>query len=227
MRLTEMKLGKSLEIHVDREGYRYRVVSKVEDVKADRVCVTLIATRSRVFRFIDTDKIDFIYKDEDRLWKWNNVKADIINLDGEDVHCFYTEKKGVIFNRRNTYRVFLGEETTIINYIPIIKQVSETEDDIDLYDEEILPAFIKDISEDGMGIFVNKKLALKDFVGIEILTDVGKVICKGEVVRDSDEKEGIYKNFYGISFTESSKNIAQYIFYLQRKLLLKKRSTRS
>lgn len=40
MLLEKIPLGKTLEIIVEREDYRYRLVSKVEDTNDRRVCVT-------------------------------------------------------------------------------------------------------------------------------------------------------------------------------------------
>lgn len=47
MLLENIPLGKTLEIFVEREDYRYRLVSKVEDTNAFRVCVTAIASSGR------------------------------------------------------------------------------------------------------------------------------------------------------------------------------------
>lgn len=231
MRLQEMKLGKSLEIFVDREGYHYRVVSKIEDVTSDRVCVSLIAARSKVFRFLDSDTIDFVYRDENRLWKWFSVKGDVTLLDGDQVHCFYTQKKGEIYNRRDAFRVFIGEETKITYFVevtPGCKEENTTESELDHdYLEKICDGFVKDISENGMGIFTNHKFEMNDLIEVSILTNVGKVICKGEIVRKSDESQGIYKNFYGIYFTESSKNLTKFIFAQQRIQIQNQRNLRS
>ena len=44
MLLENIPLGRTLEIYIDREGYRYRLVSKVEEAKSNQVCVSLIAS---------------------------------------------------------------------------------------------------------------------------------------------------------------------------------------
>ena len=47
MLLEKIPLGKTLEIIVEREDYRYRLISKVEDTNDRRVCVTAIASNGR------------------------------------------------------------------------------------------------------------------------------------------------------------------------------------
>ncbi len=42
MLLENIALGKTLEVYVDRDGYRYRLVSKVEKTGVKRVCLTAI-----------------------------------------------------------------------------------------------------------------------------------------------------------------------------------------
>ena len=231
MRLQEMKLGKSLEILIDRDGYHYRLVSKIEDITSDRVCVTLIASRSKVFRFLEEDKVDIVYKDENRLWKWSGVKAGVVLLEDTYVHCFFTQKQGETYNRRETFRVFLGEETKITYYVPDVEK-SKEEDKTDsknekVDSEKVCEGFIKDISETGVGIFSSQQFEKGEIIEITILSDFGNVVCKGEVVRISDEKHGIYKNYYGIYFTETSKNLPKFIFAQQRLQLQNQRNSMS
>ena len=42
MLLENIALGKTLEVYVDRDGYRYRFVSKVEKTGVKRVCLPAI-----------------------------------------------------------------------------------------------------------------------------------------------------------------------------------------
>ncbi len=47
MLLETIPLGRTVEIYVDREGYRYRLTSKVEYADEKKECVTLKAARGR------------------------------------------------------------------------------------------------------------------------------------------------------------------------------------
>ncbi len=116
MLLENISLGRTLEIFVDREGYRYRLVSKVEDTNAKRVCVSVIAANGRAFLFHPEDEISLRYQDEDQIWEWTKVKAGLAKLEGSPVHWFEITDKGSSFNRRNAYRVELNEELEIGYY---------------------------------------------------------------------------------------------------------------
>ena len=65
MQLKDMKVGKSIDILINREGYNYKLVSKVEEVGVGKVYISLITARNRVFMFRSDDKVQFIYKTDE------------------------------------------------------------------------------------------------------------------------------------------------------------------
>lgn len=117
MLLENIELGKTLEIYVDREGYRYRLVSKVEQTSVRRVCVTAITANGRAFLFRPEDKIRLVYRDDDQMWEWNKVKAGLAKLEDMPVHYFDIANKGRSFNRRNAYRVEINEDVEFGYYV--------------------------------------------------------------------------------------------------------------
>jgi hypothetical protein len=226
-----MKLGKSLEIFVLRGEYKFRLVSKIEDIQKGRVCVTLITAKTHVFQFYHTDRISFVYKDENRLWNWSDVIGGTTELDGYQLHCFYTDKEGESYNRRNSYRVFIGEDIKLHYYITASNKVAKVsgfeEEDKNIEQksegkemkEMVCDGFIKDLSENGAGIFSDERFSLKDEISFTIYSDFGSFICKAEIVRVSQENHGIYKRFYGCYFTESDRRLIKHLFKLQRQAL--------
>ena len=62
MLLENIPLGRTVEIFVDREGYRYRLTSKAEYVDKKKICVTLIAARGKVFKFNPEDSISIFMR---------------------------------------------------------------------------------------------------------------------------------------------------------------------
>ncbi len=136
MLLENIALGKTMEIYVDREGYRYRLVSKVEKTGVKKICLTAIMAGGRAFKFRPEDKIRLVYRGEDQMWEWLNVKAGLGLLDNEPVHYFEIINKGQSFNRRQAYRVNIDEEVQIgfyqvpgsrqrFSYAPLVKEEYE------------------------------------------------------------------------------------------------------
>lgn len=113
MLLENVPLGRTMEVHVIREDYHYRLVSKVEDVNEHRVCMTAIASNGRFFNFKPEDKISLVYRDKETMWEWNRVKVALAKLDGISVHYFEIRDQGKSINRRDAYRVKLLKEILI------------------------------------------------------------------------------------------------------------------
>ncbi|ROR30731.1 PilZ domain-containing protein [Mobilisporobacter senegalensis] len=229
MFLNEMQVGKSIEIFVYRSGYKYRLVSKLEDVNEDNFSISLIANRTKVFHFQDTDKIEIIYRINHQLWRWKNLRAKVIILDGSRVHHFTLtgSSEGEKFNRRNAFRVFMGEDITLTYYVMnlVEKKTEDSEYEEDTligeieYETKHCLGFIKDLSENGVGIFSNNVFNIGDELEFILDTPFGMLKCKAEVVRTTRESHGLYQNFYGCIFTTTSKNLVKYIYTLQRKRL--------
>lgn len=246
MLLENIRMGRTLEIYVEREGYRYRLVSKVEDSNPKRICVSLIAANGRVFRFLPEDSIRLVYRDDDNMWEWQNVKGGIAKLDDEPVHFFEIQDKGKSFNRRNAYRVPIGDEITLSFYkdmqmggfvsdIPLPEDGAGKEEDeatlAALIEEpEILTttALVKDISENGIGLFSNFEFNTEDSMFFSLPSPYGALESKAIIVRKDEMKTANtkYNYYYGAIFTQAHKDMMRYIYDIQRELLKKQREKR-
>ena len=234
MLLENIPLGRTLEIYIDREGYRYRLVSKVEEAKSNQVCVSLIASNGRAFQFHAEDDICIVYRDADRLWEWTKVKAGIAKLDGEPVHIFQINDKGHSYSRRNAYRVQIGEETLIGYYDvpgaprrlsepPSPADEEENADVIEEIEPEIVRGVIKDVSESGVGLYSDFEFQLEDGMFFDIPSPYGMLHCRAEVVRRDELRATNHKfNFYyGCEMTMTDRKLMKYIYDIQRDILKK------
>ncbi len=240
MRPDELKLGAPLEIYINRDGYNYRVISKIEDATPDRIGVTLIASRTRVFQFLDTDVIDLVYRQDDKMWKWKNVKGFVIELEGSKLHAFAIEKEGEPFNRRNAFRLSFNEKIIIhhrvrdairlkrmrdmgalrsqmvLNYDKTLDAVKE-----DCYRWMDCDSFMRDISEYGAGFYCDDELEKGDEISFEFDSEFGMISCEGIIVRVKEDVKGYFDNYYGCRFTDTSKNLVKYLYETQRKRIKK------
>lgn len=243
MLLENIPLGKTLEIFVDREEYRYRLVSKVEDVNAFRVCVTAITARGRFFQFHPQDRIRLVYRDDEIMWEWDHVQAGLAKLDNYPVHYLQIRDKGKSFNRRGAYRLKILEYATLQYYVVPGKLNTASEipeisvSDMDHMSQEqkalimemISPkeekCMIKDISESGMGIYTDKKFKIGDEVFLDVSTSYGPLPIKAQIVRETEErsKDIHYAYMFGCELTQADQRLIQYIYELQRKILKKKK----
>lgn len=230
MQLKDMRLGKSIDILINREGYNYKLVSKVEEIGIGKIYITLITAHNRVFMFRPEDKIQFIYKTEERLWVWSGAKGSIEELEGERVHCLTVPDIAKSYNRRNSYRVLIGEEICMRKYTarPGADFSEETEEKEEIpieldprYEVVRFEGKLKNLSESGIGIFTNEPLKEEDEIYADIPTKFGMMASVARVKRAVTEREGDYDTFYGCEFVKSDKRLGKYLFDLQREQLKK------
>ncbi len=218
MLLGETKIGKPIDIYISRDGYHYRVVSKIEDVSEGRVCISLIASSKHIFQFLSTDIIDIVYHNEDRMWKWTNITGGIIELDGEKFHCLYSDKPGELYNRRNAYRVAISESIDL--FYKVMDEVEFPEIN-ECYRMKNCPAMIRDISEVGVGFYTNQLLPLETEVSFTFKSSIGNIDCSAVIVRFFESRHGKYSYYYGGRLTETSRSLTKYIYEMQRQELQK------
>ena len=237
MDLSQVKPGSLLEIYIRRDGYNYKVVSKIEYVDSKCIGVSPIASRTKLFRFLDTDTVDIVCKQDDSSWKWANVKPGLMTFeDGTKLHIFSPSRQAEAFNRRSTFRLPIYKETIISYEKPIFDKENndDVDEDRDLSIDEMLDqiseryceltakAFIKDISEGGAAISTDALLEKGDIVNFDFELAYEQVKCRAIVVsvRGGKGKE-YFENSYGVSFVETSTNFVKSFFAEQRKSLQK------
>ncbi len=232
MFLKDLKTGKSIDIFITRDQYRYHVVSKVEITDVGRVFVTAIASGKNVFKFKSSDSVEIVYKERDRTWKWPDVKAGVAKLDGNIVHYFESYAEGDYFNRRDTFRVQIMKKTEVAHFTKIHEDFDVDMDDFDmdipagdLFDQgikkTIISVVIKDISESGIGFYSPILMNVGDKIRVYFDSELGKMTCEGTIVRSVENVWKQYNLFYGCAFNKTDKNLAKYI-YIQQRLQLSK-----
>lgn len=245
MLLEKIPLGKTLEIFVDREEYRYRLISKVEDANEFRVCVTAIASSGRFFMFLPEDRIRIVYRDQNSMWEWDNVRAGLAKLEGFPVHYFQITDKGRTFNRRNAYRVQLLEEVMLGYYripgrsgkyfevpqIPADLFESKEEEEVWIRKASqsvFVKGMIKDVSENGVGIYSDERLEIGDGIFFDIPSTYGNLPVKASVVRKNEMRsvDSRFNYYYGCALVQSNRKLLHYIYDLQREILKKQKEKR-
>lgn len=236
MQLEDVKVGKGIELQVNRDGYRYRLLSTVEGIGKNKIYITLIASGARVFRFLSSDHVELIYRDENRMYKWSDVKPALELWDGDHVHSFYSEQPGEHFNRRSAFRLSFAEDMIFHHFVmvekeeqdetsnSIIRDIDEYGNDRERVKDIACSGILKDMSESGAGFLVDDKLDIGAIVGFEIPGLTGQpMYLKGTVVRHETSQHGRFFEFYGMRFTRVDKNLRKYLFEQQRLILKKQR----
>ena len=240
MRLEDIKIGSILEIVIKRGASEYKTNSKIEYSDAKMIGVPPIASEHGLFRFTEDDSVDLIYHEDEKYWKWENVKAGLARRrDGRRLHVFSSMFDGKSFNRRTQFRFEIGEVIRM-RYEKIKENREEPavngntpEADLDniflmlneQYEEIECKGYLKDLSEGGASVESDVKLSRGDFISFSIDSEVGTVMVRGVVLRVIEDKRGYFDYTYGVSFVETSKNYMRYFYLQQRKQLYENNDT--
>lgn len=219
MLIKDMLPGKTVDILIDREDFHYRFVSKVEGVSGSSVAVSLIAVANKVFRFAPEDDITLVYRTVDRMWKWEHVTGGIAKLEGQPVHTFTSYKEATVYNRRDAFRVPIGEQILIRRILPKIG--GEKKDAPEEYEQK--EAVLSDLSTGGAGIYTNDSFEKGDEVVFDFPTNLGILTCRGNIIREAEVFDKPFRRFYGVQFFKVKSGLDKYIFEKQRLILQKER----
>lgn len=218
MLIKEMVLGRKLEVLVDREGYNYRLVSKVEGIADNTVAVSAIVAKGRMFHFEEGDDVTIVYRGAERMWKWEHVKTGMARLDGETVHTFSSREQGQIYNRRDSFRVPIGESLLMYRVFSRKNEEGEVEETLKPFE-----GLLADLSVSGAGLYTDEDMDVDAIIGFDMPTHMGIMTCRGKIVRRTDVYDKPFRNFYGCEFTKVRKELERYLFERQRLMLQKER----
>ncbi len=222
MLIKEMVLGRKLEVLVDREGYNYRLVSKIEGATDGMVAVSAIVAKGRMFHFEEGDDVTIVYRGEERMWKWEHVKPGLARMEGETVHTFSSREQGQVYNRRDSYRVPIGESLLMYRVFSRKNEDGETEETFKPFE-----GLLVDLSVSGAGFYTDAELDIDAVMGFDMPTNMGIMTCRGKIVRRADVYDKPFRNFYGCEFTKVRKELERYLFERQRLMLQKERGGES
>lgn len=222
MLIKEMVLGRKLEVLVDREGYNYRLVSKIEGTADGTVAVSAIMAKGRMFHFEEGDIVTIVYRGEERMWKWERVKPGLARLDGETVHTFSSREQGQVYNRRDSFRVPIGESLLMYRIFSKKNEEGETEEKLKPFE-----GLLVDLSVSGAGLYTDEEMDIDAMMGFDMPTSMGIMTCRGKIVRRADVYDKPFRNFYGCEFTKIRKELERYLFERQRLMLQKERGGES
>ena len=234
MKLEDIRIGSLIEIIISRNGSSYKTVSKIEYVDEKFIGVSPIASTHGLFRFAEDDEIDLIYREDEKYWKWEGVKAGTARRrDGSRLHIFAAFGKAAPVNRRTQFRFEIarpkevngdssdaGSEEDSLNDMTPTLELDRLFMQIDEQYEQIeCRGYLKDLSEGGASVESDTRLDRGMFINFTIDSEIGTVYLRGVIIRVIEDKHGYFDYTYGVSFVETSKNYMQFFYLQQRKQL--------
>jgi len=207
LHIDEISKGGAVELEVKYEGKSMNFSSEVVLITNNSVLVTSITVNDQTIGFSDKYQVNLLYKVESKLYIWEKVTAKLVKYDGGIYHKIDLQGEGKVYNRRNSYRLYIGEE------MPLYVNTAEG--------PTALSVLLKDISESGFAFITKEDLEVSRSVRLK-LTDESIVINLSALILRKEFLENRATNLYGCKLTERNPKLSKYIVKKQADALKKR-----
>lgn len=212
MQVDNLTKGRDIELEVRFNGKSMNFRSEIVLVVNNSVLIECIKVDEQTVGFSENCYINFLYKSEGKLYIWENVDIKLVKYDGAIYHKAELSGDGKPYNRRNSYRLYLGEEMTL----SINTATGPSAVDV----------LVKDISETGVGFITKEDLDIGRTFRMRIKDNRLLVNLSGVIVR-KENLEHLHSTLYGCKFNEKNQLLGRFIAKKQGELLRKKNNLSS
>lgn len=207
MQIDEISPGSRIQLEVKCNGKTVTFYSEIAFVLDYSVLIHTIKVNKKTIGFSEQCIINFLYLFEEKLYLWNNVKVKLVRCDGTIYHKIDLIGEGKPHNRRNSYRMYIGENMLV--------NVNSSNGPVAFY------ALIKDISETGVGLITTENIDLDRIIRLKINENSIIMELTGVVVR-KEFLSHMNSYLYGCKFNEKNSLLGKYIAKKQGEQLRKK-----
>lgn len=196
MQIDEISEGGAIEIEVRYNGKTMNFRSEVVLVKNNSVLIESIKVDEQTIGFTDNCLINFLYKDDGKLYIWENVKVKLVRYDGTVYHKINLSGDGIPYNRREAYRMYIGEDMAV--YINTASGPSA------------ISVLVKDISETGVAFITTEDLDVDRTFRLKLKDNNALITLSGVIVR-KEFLENLNSTLYGCRFIENNNKLLKFI----------------
>lgn len=213
MEVKELQIGDKIEVEViigkERGSFAGEIIEVLND---NRVLISEIAHEGKSVGFSGTGPIYFLHMG-DKINRWTALSIKLVKYKKEVYHCVTLAGNGEIYNRRESFRLYLGNECSL--YIATSKGMER---------RDIL---LKDISTGGLSFILSDKekgFTLHQKVRISLQDGAYDLNLHVEIIR-TVPLEGRNATLYGCRFATPNPSVGRYITQKQSKKLQERRAS--
>jgi hypothetical protein len=207
LQVEEIVKGGSIEIEIKFNGKTVNFRNEVVLIRNNSILIDSIKVNDQTVGFSDKCRINFMYKSEGKLYIWEDVSVKLVKYDGAIYHKIELFGDGLPYNRRDSYRLYIGEDMFIHVNTP--------------NGPAALSVLVKDISETGVGFITHDDLAIDRIVRLKLKDNNATLTLSGVIVR-KEFLDHLNSFLYGCKFNEKNDKLGKYIAKRQGELLRKK-----
>ncbi|HKL80583.1 MAG TPA: PilZ domain-containing protein [Mobilitalea sp.] len=207
MQIDEITNGSSIELEVKYSGHSMSFRSDITVIKNNSILITTIKVNDQTIGFSDKCQLNFIIKFDNKVYIWENVYVKLVKYDGNIYHKVDLFGDGKPYNRRDSFRMFIGED------MPLYVNSSTGPTAINV--------MVKDISETGVGFIAKDEIDIDRTIRLRIKDSTNIINLSGVIVR-KEFLENLNSYLYGCRFNEKNDKLGKFIAKKQGEQMRKK-----
>lgn len=212
MQIDEIPRGGNIELEVRYSGHTMSFRSDIIAIVNNSVLVNTIKVNDQTIGFSDKCQLNLIYKLDGKVFIWENVSVKLVKYNGNVCHKIDLFGEGKPYNRRNSYRMYIGEDMPL--YINSASGPSA------------ISVLVKDISETGVAFITKDEIDIDRTIRLRLKDNNNIISLSGVIVR-KEFLHNLASYVYGCKFNEKNSNLGKFIAKKQGEQLKKKTTSYS
>lgn len=212
MQIDDLSIGGNVELEVKCNGRTMSFRSDIVVTKNHSVLINTIKVNDQTVGFSDKCQINFLYKEEGKVFIWENIDVKLVKYDGNIYHKIDIFGEGKPHNRRDSYRMYIGED------MPLYVNTASG--------PTALSVLVKDISETGVAFITKEEIDIDRTIRLKLKDNNAIISLSGVIIR-KEFLPNLDSYLYGCKFNEKNNKLGKYIAKRQGELLRKKTSNYS
>jgi c-di-GMP-binding flagellar brake protein YcgR len=211
LQISEIQIGAKIEVEVKYNGRNVSFRSQVVFIQDSSVVVNAITVDEQTLGFSENCQINFLYIVDGKVFAWENVTVKLIKYEGKLYHLIVLSGEGIPYNRRNSYRMYIGEDMPLYINTP--------------NGSSAINVLVKDISENGVAFITKDDLSINRTFRLKLKDSNNRFITLSGIIIRKEYLEHLQSYLYGCRFNENNSTLGRYIAQRQIELLRKKSSS--
>lgn len=196
MKVDQIPNGANIELEVRYNQRTMSFRSEVVLVRDNAILIYPITVNGQTIGFNNNSQLDLIVKTDGKVYLWNDVIVKLIKYEGALYHKIHLYGEGKHYNRRDAYRMYIGEDMPI--YINTASGPSA------------LSVLVKDISETGVGFITKEELDIDRTIRLKIKDKYSFISLSAIIVR-KEYLPHLDSYLYGCKFYEKNNRLGNFI----------------
>ena len=207
MLIDDIPIGSHIELDVRYIGRTMSFNSEVALIINNSILISPIVVNEQTIGFNENCRVNLIVKIDGKVYLWDSITVKLVKYEGIVYHKINISGEGKPYNRREAYRMYIGEDMPIY--------VNTASGPLAIY------VLVKDLSETGVGFISKEDLSIDRTIRLKIKDNSSIISLSGIIVR-KEYLTHLDSFLYGCRFNEKNNRLGNYIARRQGEALRKK-----